>query len=163
MIEALLILGGVVTAAFTLVVFFGAPYLPTLSRQTNIALELLDLRPGQHLIELGSGDGKVLIAAAEQGLFATGYELNPFLALFSWARTRKYRGRVNVVWGNFWVKKLPPTDGIFVFLLDKYMKKLDKKIIHNYPDQKIKLVSFAFEMPHKKHVKEEAGLFLYQY
>ncbi len=149
--------------AFGFVVFYGAPYLPTLGKQAETALDLLDLKPEQTLLELGSGDGRVLIAAAKRGLNVTGYELNPILALFSWVRTRKYGAQIKVVWGNYWHKDWPPTDGIFVFLLDKYMERLDTNIIQKYPGKKIKLVSFAFEVPNKKPIKTKRGLYLYAY
>lgn len=148
---------------FSLVLLFGAPYLPTLSAQSKAALELADLMPGDHLLELGCGDGRVMVAAAEQGMRVTGYELNPILAFVSWARTRKFKGRVKVVWGNFWVKKLPPADAIFVFLLPKYMEKLNNKIVQEYSGKKIKLVSFAFKIPSKTVAAEKQGIYLYQY
>jgi hypothetical protein len=149
--------------AFGFVVLFGAPYLPTFSKQTETALDLLALKPGQMLLELGSGDGRVLVAAAKRGINVVGYELNPVLALYSWLRTRKYRDRVHVVWGNYWAKDWPLTDGVFVFLLDKYMKKLDTNIVQKYPGRKIKLVSFAFKIPSKKVSKSKHGLYLYTY
>ena len=72
----------VVVLLFGFVVIFGAPYLPTLSRQTEDALELLDLKTGQTLLELGSGDGRVLLAAAKRNLKAVGYEIKAcYLAL----------------------------------------------------------------------------------
>lgn len=148
---------------FGFVVFFGAPYLPTLSKQKLAALELLDLEPGQTLIELGSGDGRVLLAAAEKGLKVIGYELNPILVIYSRLRTWHYRKYVKIVWGNFWWYVWPRADGIYVFLLDRYMKKLDKKIIQNYPEQKVKLVSFAFKIPDKKIQEEKDGVYLYNY
>lgn len=148
---------------FGFVVFFGAPYLPTLGRQQETALDLLMLKPGQTLLELGCGDGKVLIAAAKRGITAIGYEINPLLALLAWLRTRRYGGLVQVRLGNFWVMKWPATDGIFVFLLDKYMDRLHTKIIQEYPGKKIKLVSFAFEIPAKKPSVVRDGLFLYRY
>jgi hypothetical protein len=148
---------------FGFVIIFGAPYLPTLGRQTQAALDLLDLKPGQTMLELGSGDGRVLVAAAERGINAIGYELNPLLVLFSWARTRKYGARVKVVWGNYWRKDWPLTDGIFVFLLDKYMRKLDTNIVQKYPGRRVKLVSFAFKIPGKKPTKTSHGLYLYSY
>lgn len=148
--------------AFTFVVAFGAPFLPTLTPQVKNALDLIDLKPGQTLLELGSGDGKVMIAAAERGLTVIGYELNPLLVVYSWLRTRKYKGRVKVVWGNFWRKELPKTDGIFVFLLQPYMAKLDTKIIQEC-SKPVKLVSFAFYIPDKKPDTERNGMFLYKY
>lgn len=148
---------------FGLVVLFGAPYLPTLNRQTIAALDLLDLKPGQTLLELGSGDGRVLIAAAKRGVNSIGYELNPLLVIYSRIRTWRQRGLITVHWGNYWRKDWPPTDGIFVFLLDKYMKKLDTNIIQRYPNRRVKLVSFAFKIPGKKPTKEIDGVYLYVY
>ena len=148
---------------FGFVVFFGAPYLPTLNAQKKAALELLDLSPGDKMIELGSGDGTMLVAAAQRGIFVIGYELNPILVIISLIRTSPYRHRVKIIWGNYWLLKWPETDAIFTFLLDRYMKKLDKKIIQNYPDKKVKLASHAFKIPGRKHTKEKSGIFLYTY
>lgn len=158
----LLIAGFVIVFVFGSVLLFGAPYLPTLTPQVKTALELANLQKGQHLLELGCGDGKVLIAAAEQGLHVTGYELNPILAFISWMRTRRYKGQAKVVWGNFWQTKLPPADAIFVFLLPKYMDKLDNKITQEFSNP-VKLVSFAFTIPNKLAVQEKNGLFAYDY
>lgn len=141
---------------------FGAPYLPTLTPQVRAALKLADLQPGQTLLELGSGDGKVLLAAAEQGIRVIGYELNPLLVAVAWLRTRRHRELVTVRWVNMWKVQWPQTDAIFVFLLPKYMKKLDKKIVQqNYTC--VKLVSFAFKIPDRKIDSELDGVFLYMY
>jgi hypothetical protein len=148
---------------FGFVVFFGAPYLPTLSKQKQAALELLDLEPEQTLIELGSGDGRVLKAAAEKGLKVIGYELNPLLVVISYIRTFKYRKYVQIRWANYWWHTWPRTDAIFVFLLDRYMEKLDKKIIQSYPGKKIKLVSVAFKIPEREILDERDGVYLYEY
>ncbi len=45
----------------------GAPYLPTLKKQQLVALDLLNLPPGAHLVELGSGDGGLCLEAARRG------------------------------------------------------------------------------------------------
>lgn len=152
----------IIVLLFGFVLLFGAPYLPTLAPQVTAALDLIDLQAGDHLLELGCGDGKVLIAAAERGMTVTGYELNPLLAFIAWARTRRYRDQVRIICGNFWQITLPPTDGIFVFLLPKYMNRLDKKVMQE-KQSKVKLVSFAFMIPGKPIAKEQAGVYLYQY
>lgn len=149
-------------ASFGFVLLRGAPYLPTLTKQVTTALDMVDLKPGQTLLELGCGDGKVLIAAAERGWNVVGYELNPLLAFVAWFRTRKYRKHVRVVCGDFWNQKWPPAEGIFVFLLDSFMPKLDTKITQ-YKHKPVKLVSFAFQIPDRKPAAEKDGLFLYTY
>lgn len=156
------LLGILVILLFGFVVFFGAPYLPTLQRQTQTALDLLDLEPGNTLLELGCGDGKVMLAAAQRGLIVVGYELNPLLALIAYSRTWRYRKSVTVIWGNYWMREWPKSDGIFTFLLPKYMEQLNKKIIQ-YKHKPVKLVSYAFEVKSQKPIKQKDGLFLYEY
>jgi SAM-dependent methyltransferase len=147
---------------FSFVVLFGAPYLPTLSKQVTISLDLLDLKPGQTMLELGCGDGRVLIAAAERGWKAVGYELNPILAFVAWVRTRKYGRRVQVRCRDFWVAKWPVTEGIFGFILPRYMSKLHKKVIQE-SHRPVKVVSFAFTIEDKKPAAEREGVYLYEY
>ncbi|MDB5181256.1 MAG: hypothetical protein JWP13_19 [Candidatus Saccharibacteria bacterium] len=153
---------GALILFFSIVLLRGAPYLPTLTKQVETALDLVDLKPGDTLLELGCGDGKVLIAAAKRGWNVVGYELNPLLALIAWLRTLKYKGHVRVVWGDFWNKQWPPHQAIFVFLLDPFMQKLDTKIIQS-SSKPVKLVSFAFQIPSRKPKASKDGLFVYEY
>ncbi len=161
-LEFALIVSGILVGLFGFVVLFGAPYLPTLKAQSAILFDLLDLKPGGTLVELGSGDGKILKAAAKRGIRVIGYELNPLLALISWLHCWRYRQLVTVRWGNYWRQPLPPCDAIYVFLLDRYMAKLHKKITQEI-SKPVKLVSFVFPIPGQKPVTEKSGLLLYQY
>jgi hypothetical protein len=151
-----------VIVLFGFVVLYGAPFVPTLRASSEEALDLLDLKPGETLLELGSGDGRILRAAAKRGIRSIGYELNPLLVLWSRVACWKYRRLVTVNFGNYWQQTWPPTDGIYIFLLDRYMEKLDKKIIQEI-HKKVKLVSFAFAVPGRRAAKEQNGLFLYSY
>lgn len=156
------VLCAILFVCFVFVIAFGAPYLPTLKPQVQRALNMANLKPGDTLLELGSGDGRILIEAAKRGINSVGYELNPLLVIYSWIITLRYRGKIKIVWGNFWHKKLPPAEGIFVFLLQPYMEKLDTKITQE-SKKPVKLVSFAFHIPNKKPLKEEKGMYLYSY
>jgi len=145
--------------AFGGVLLRGAPYVPTLEAQGRAALELLELKPGQTLLELGSGDGKVLLLAAQSGLNAVGIELNPFLVIISKFRTRHYRQHVTIIWGDFWRLEWPECDGVFVFLLDRFMPKLDTRM----KALRKPLASFAFKVPGRHPDIEKNGIFLYRY
>ncbi len=147
---------------FTFVLLFGAPYLPTRRQQIEAALELADLKRGETMLELGCGDGRVLILAARRGIKSVGYELNPLLAFTAWLRTRKYRNEVQIIWGDFWRQDWPEHQAIFVFLLPKLMPKLNNKIMQS-KHKPVKLVSYAFEVLDRQPVAEKAGIFLYLY
>jgi SAM-dependent methyltransferase len=154
----------VVVLSFGLVVFVGPPYLPTLNPQVKAALDMLDLKKGQTMLELGCGDGRVLLAAAERGWRVVGIELNPLLVLVCMVRTWRYRKLVKVRWGNYWDTTLwGQADGIFGFVLPKYMTKLDNMIETWRGDRSVQLSSFAFSIPDKKVARESSGVFLYEY
>lgn len=150
---------GVLLLCFGGVLLRGAPYVPTLDTQARAALDLLELEPGQTMLELGCGDGKVLVLAAQAGLNVVGIELNPLLAVVCWLRTWRYRKQVRVIWGDMWLVRWPACDGVFAFLMDPFMTKLDRRM------RRVKrpLVSFAFKVPGHEIAREKAGVFLYEY
>lgn len=147
---------------FGFVILCGAPYLPTKKDQINEAIKLMNLRKGQTLLELGCGDGRLQRACAKKGIKSIGYELNPILVIIAKLNTYKYRNKATIIWGNYWRSEWPKAEAIYTFLLDKYMPKLDQRI-EDYKHKPVVLVSFAFEIPAKKHTKESKGLFVYHY
>lgn len=159
----LLIIGTLILACFAVVLLYGAPYVPTLRQQQIDALALLQLQPGQTLLELGSGDGRMLRAAAKQGIHAIGYELNPILVIISYIVCFKYRSKVRVHWGNFWGSDWSGVDGIYVFLHTRFMRQLDKKIKQECSGKKVKVVSYAFKIPGRPIAKTIDALYLYEY
>jgi len=140
----------------------GAPYVPTHGKQVDIALDLLNLKPGERLVDVGSGDGKVLLAGAKRGLKVTGYEINPILWAISWFRLLRYRPQGKVVWGDMWGQKLPKdTKGIFVFTMGKYMSRLESKIRAEGLSG-VGLASHGFELPNQKPIKTKEAIHLYK-
>lgn len=147
---------------FGSVLFFGPPYVPTLKKQVEVALDLLDLQPGQTLLELGAGDGRVMKAAAQRGLHVVGIELNPILVLIALVRCWKYRANVRIIWGSVWSVRWPQTDGVFTFFLGKGMGKLDR-YIQLWHRKTVRVASFAFKIPDREIIAEKSGVFLYEY
>ena len=147
---------------FGFTAFFGAPFLPTLHRRTKDAIDMMQLKPGQLFLELGSGDGRLQLAAAKLGIKSIGYELNPLLVMYARIRLFRYRKLAQVRMANYWAVDLPKADAIYVFLLQPYMQKLDKKILQSKITP-VKLVSFAFVVPNKKPVQQSSGMYRYLY
>ena len=158
----LLILFLLLCYSFVVGIFFGAPYLPTMNDQRKTALKLLDLQPGQTLYDLGCGDGRMLKEAAANGLNAVGYELSPLLALAAKLNNWRYRRQVKVRWGNYWSADLRGADGIYVFLLTRYMGKFDNLISSN-ARKGVKVASYTFKIPGKKPAAEANAVYLYRY
>jgi hypothetical protein len=152
----------VMVLTFGAVILIGAPYVPTMTAQRRDALELLNLKKGQLLVDLGSGDGSLLVEAGKRDLYAIGYEINPFLVLISRARTLRFGRRVKTKWRNFWQADISQADGVFVFLLDRFMKRLDAKMA---AEAKLgtKLVSHAFKIPGRRPSAKKGALILYKY
>lgn len=147
---------------FLISIIRGAPYLPTLRPQIQTALDLLDLKPGQTLIELGSGDGRVVDAAAQRGWRVVGYEINPILYLISSIRCRRYGKSVKLHCKDMWNADLSSADGVFVFGVDHIMSRLNDKLARELrPGTRV--VSFALELPNRQSLKVEKGIFLYEF
>lgn len=155
---------GVALAAFLLVVLRGAPYVPTHKPAVERALDMLDLPKGATILDLGSGDGVVLKAAARRGYHAVGYEINPFLCVISYVRCWKYHDLVNVRWRDFWLSPLPEgVDAVFVFLAGPYLRKLHRKLLAER-GHTLSVVSYGFLIPGAGEPVESANaLHLYRY
>lgn len=163
--DILLAAGGLLLATLVLVVFFGAPYVPTRGEDVGKAIEMSGLKPGELLVDLGCGDGRLLLAAAKRGIRADGYELNPMLVLVSKWRTRRYKKLVNVYLRNYWKVALPEdTKAVFVFLAEPYMKRLERYLTEHIKrhDSAIILISYAFELPGHKVQSSDKALLRYK-
>src|SRR5438270_91413 len=156
-------LGVLLILAYGFVIPFGAPFLPTMKKERQQALELLALKPGQLFVDLGSGDGALLVMAARRGWRAIGYEINPFLWLYSWLRTRRYGRRVKVKLRSFWRADLSRADGVFVFLITHHMERLGRLIDSRPAKKPLKVVSHAFKIPGQRHTQKLGPLLLYIY
>lgn len=164
MYELLIGLGVALFAGFLLIVFRGAPYVPTHKARALKALDVLDLPQGATLVDLGSGDGVVLKLAAQRGLRAVGYELNPFLCVISYIRCWPLRKQVTVQWRDFWLSSLPPTtDAVFIFLAGPYMKRFAGKIGREAAalGRPVKVVSYGFLIPGHTEYLADGDLHFY--
>ena len=108
--------------------FSGPPYVPTISQDIDKAFAELGVGRHDHVVDLGSGDGRALLKASERGARASGAELNLLLVLISRFRLRKQKqARVN--WGSMWRYEIPDdATHIFIFGAGHFMKRFDKKI-----------------------------------
>src|SRR5690554_1830680 len=53
------------------------PYVPTPQNVVEKMLDMANVGPGDYVIDLGSGDGRIVIAAAKRGAFGHGVDIDP--------------------------------------------------------------------------------------
>src|SRR5688572_3270112 len=69
---------------FIIILFFGGSvYAKSTDEIVVKMISLLEAKPAQKAADLGSGDGRLLIALAKAGVESHGYEINPFLVWLS--------------------------------------------------------------------------------
>lgn len=158
------LVGAAVFASFFLIVLRGAPYVPTHTTGIENIFELYDFSHGEVLVDLGSGDGRVLQAVARRGVTAVGYELNPFLVWYSRIRLRGLP-QASVRLDDFWRVALPDqTAVVFVFLAHPFMNKLLRKLDHEAArlGRPIILMSYGMELPGHTPWRKKGGLLAYR-
>lgn len=133
----------------------GAPYFPVRKRDIEDAFTLVDVTEKDTVIDLGSGDGKILLACAKKGATVIGYELNPVLVLISRWRLRMYP-KARIYWKNLFLADLSNVTKIFVFGLNPIMAKIEEKI-QREARLEIDIISFAFAFP-RLMKKAEKGM-----
>lgn len=151
------------TFLFVYALLFGAPYVPIPKYGLDKIIEYAALKPGQKAVDLGSGDGRIMIALAKAGAIVHGYEINPVLVWWTKRKIKKegLEGKAFVHLKSFWDVDLSSCDIIVLFGVRKIMARLEKKL-----DKELKpgakIISFGFSFPNWQIVKKEQATFLYE-
>jgi cyclopropane fatty-acyl-phospholipid synthase-like methyltransferase len=144
-------------------VFIGVPYLPTHKKQAKTMMDLAGIKEGTKVVDLGSGAGRLLFLAARRGAYATGYELNPFLALWTKVAARVFglHKKVTVRTRDLYGAKLAEFDVVFTFLMNRPMKKLENKLFSELKPGAL-IVSYTFPIPNKEPIVRKDAIFVYR-
>jgi precorrin-6B methylase 2 len=142
----------------------GAMFFPASSSNVEAMLDMAALRAGDRIADLGSGDGRIVIACARRGIRAEGYEINPILAFRS--RRAIYcaglQDLATVHWKSFWRADLAPFDAIFVYGIPYIMHGLREKLERELrPGAKV--VSNIFPFPGWKPAAQDEHKKVYLY
>lgn len=143
----------------------GAPYAPTRRKSIRKVFKALGVGAGDVVVDLGAGDGSVVIEAARMGARAYGYELSPILLFVSWFRAA-FEPRASIRAGNFYKQDISDATIVFVFLLPAAMPRLKKYLTsQSVPGAKY-LIAYAFpltDIAPLKTIKESRVLPMYVY
>ncbi|KAL0277838.1 UNVERIFIED_CONTAM: hypothetical protein PYX00_004981 [Menopon gallinae] len=104
------------------------PYVPATPKQVENVLEALKGKSGK-VIDLGSGDGRIVMAAARNGFHSTGIELNVVLVIYS-KLVSLFSGLQNkpkFYLRNIFKFNLKPYRNVVIFGVDSMMEQLKIK------------------------------------
>lgn len=132
-------------------------------------LSMAELREGEMLFDLGSGDGRLIAAAARKpGISAIGYEISLVPWIWSQLRLRGSRlSNARVRYQDFFRADFSQADVIVCFLTPWAMKKLKPKILREMKPGS-RLVSYTFSLPEIKATRidrphsDDIPIFLYR-
>jgi ubiquinone/menaquinone biosynthesis C-methylase UbiE len=125
-----------------------APYIPSPQIVVDRMLELARIKPGETVYDLGSGDGRILITAAQKfKAKAVGIELSPELCRFTTAKIEKLglQDQVKVLHANLLRVDLSPADVVTIYLLTSSNVRL-KPNLEKYLHAGARVVSNDFEV-----------------
>jgi cyclopropane fatty-acyl-phospholipid synthase-like methyltransferase len=125
--------------------------------------EMAGITPGEKAADLGSGDGRVLIALARKGAESHGYEVNPVLVLLSRRNIRRagLDGSAFVHWGSFWRADLSRYSLVTVFQVGFVMGRLEAKLKRELPDG-ARIVSHHWRFPALPPERTRADIYVYR-
>ena len=142
--------------------FWGAINVPTTDEKVEQIIKILDLKGKNKAVDLGSGDGRLIIALAKSGVEAHGYEINPFLVSLARKNIQKINleSRAFIYLKNFWLEDLSQFDVIVLFGMSHMMGKMKKKLKKELKPGAI-IVSNYFTFPDWQPDRSKNDVYLY--
>src|SRR5512142_1977283 len=124
-----------------------SPYVASPARAVDLMLEMAKIKPGETVYDLGSGDGRIVIAAAgKYKAKAMGIEISPKLVASANAEIEreKLSDQARVVQGDVFQADLTGADVVTIYLdtesnaklkprLEKFLKHGARVVSYDYP------------------------------
>jgi SAM-dependent methyltransferase len=134
-----------------------APFVPSPARVVDRMLELANLKPGETLYDLGSGDGRILIAAVEKyKAKAVGVEISPRLVAQANSNIKKegLADQARVMQGDLLTTDLSGADVVTLYLATQVNEKLRPRL-EKYLKPGARVVSYDYAVPGWKPARVE--------
>ena len=120
-------------------------WVPTPASLVEKMLDMAAVTPQDVVMDLGSGDGRNVIAAAKRGARAVGFEFNPEMVALSnrLAQQAGVSERATFVEGDMYVADISNATVMALFLLPDNLSKLRDKFWNLKPGTRLVLNTFA--------------------
>lgn len=166
--QALLVLVMVFIVSMLACGIFTVPWVPTCKKVGRKMFELAELKSGETVVDLGCGDGSLLLTAikdfgAAKGI---GFEIHPGLRWLGKIRVvlAGAAGKIDLRGGNFFKAELPKAEVVATYLFPETQAKLEPLLKKYYPSG-TRVVARTFKYPSLSLIKnaEVQGENIYLY
>ena len=115
------------------------PYVNTPMEVVERMLRMAEVRAGDYVIDLGSGDGRIVIEAARRGARGLGVDLDPALVKLATRKAEEARvaDRVRFEVKDIFETDLAPANVITMYLLPDFNAKLKDRLLALKPGTRI--------------------------
>jgi hypothetical protein len=122
-------------------------WVPSPPEMVNKMLEIAKVTPADYVIDLGSGDGRNIIAAAKLGARGHGVEYNPDMVALSQklAKEAGVADKAQFVQGDMYEADISKASVMALFLLPVNLNKLAPKFLNLTPGTRIVANTFGIE------------------
>jgi SAM-dependent methyltransferase len=122
-------------------------WVPTPDETIAAMLDMAKVTPNDFVIDLGSGDGRIVIAAAKRGARALGIEYNPDMVELSRSNAQKegVADKATFEHGDIFEKDFGQATVITMYLLPDLNMKLRPKILEMKPGTRVVTNSFTMD------------------
>lgn len=141
---------------------FTTPYYPSRVKKLSRSFEKFNITLPERIrfIDLGSGDGRVVLWASKRGMEAEGIELNPFLTLFSKINALVNRKKVKIYNKSFFNHMYNNYDIVYLYQYSEIMKKLEDKLFKELKPNSI-IISNTFKFPNITEDEKVDNFYIY--
>ena len=117
-------------------------WVPTPDALVERMLDMAEVKAGVSVVDLGSGDGKIAIAAAKRGAKARGIEFNPDMVALSRRNAREANVDVEFVQGDIFKSDFSDADVVTMYLLPELNERLMPTLLRMKPGTRVTTHAF---------------------
>jgi 16S rRNA A1518/A1519 N6-dimethyltransferase RsmA/KsgA/DIM1 with predicted DNA glycosylase/AP lyase activity len=141
----------------------GAPFVRTSEARTKLIKNAARQIKPKRIIDLGCGDGKLVIALAKAGYRVDGIEIQPQLVWRARCNVKKYglENKVNIYWGSFWKFDVSKYSLVMLFGAQHIMPRLGRKLLAELPTSSY-IISNTFTFPNIELVRQDGEIRIYR-
>jgi precorrin-6B methylase 2 len=144
-------IGAAVLSGLLYFLYQGAPFVRTSDEDIEAMLRFITPLKNPRIVDLGSGDGKVIMEFARHGHKIDGIEVKPWLV---WRTRRnihkeKLEGLSSITWGSFWSTDVSKYNVVILYGVPHIMGRLEAKFKTELKPHSI-VVSNYFSFPNLK-------------